>query len=154
MATSQVLTSCEPIFSAVRNSKLNFNLQETPFSFYLSIRKSFTKNQTPEVQSSNSVALLAKSELERDFESVKVENKALKAQHEQTSTELKISKSKNIDMEKEIKTLSVAMKKVQKEAKEESFKHEKIVYTHVQKIQELQEFKIKKSSEEKDVKKK
>ena len=80
MATSQVYTSCEPIFSAVRNSKLNFNLQETPFSFYLSIRKSYTKNQTPEVQSSNSVPLLANSELERDFESVKVENKDLKAQ--------------------------------------------------------------------------
>ena len=46
------------------------------------------------------------------------------------------------------------MKKVQKEAKEESLKHEKIVHTHVQKIQELQEIKIKKSSEEKEFKKK
>ena len=116
--------------------------------------------------------LLAKSELERDFESVKAENKALKAQlqsleqvkadlvldideeisncletkvklksavtklnnveskyefvettlkqgekrllekkHEQTCTVFKISKPKNIDIEKEIKTLSVAMKK-------------------------------------------
>ena len=37
-------TSCNLIVKSVRNSCLNFSMQETPFSLYLTIRKTFAKN--------------------------------------------------------------------------------------------------------------
>ena len=37
--------SCDLVIDSVRKSCLNFSLQETPFSIYLSIRKSFARNK-------------------------------------------------------------------------------------------------------------
>ena len=49
MANSSVLSvknSCDLIVNSVRDSFLNFSLQETPFSIYLTIRKSFARPKT------------------------------------------------------------------------------------------------------------
>ena len=49
MATHQfepnVKHSCDLVMNGVRESCLNFSMQETPFSIYLSIRKSFFRNK-------------------------------------------------------------------------------------------------------------
>ena len=49
MATNSKLqsveNSCELIITSVRDSLLNFSLQETPFSIYITIRKSLAKNK-------------------------------------------------------------------------------------------------------------
>ena len=39
-----VKNSCDFIINSVRNSALNFSSQETPYSLYLTIRKSFVKS--------------------------------------------------------------------------------------------------------------
>ena len=41
---SSVKSSCDFVISSVRNSFLNYSIQETPFSLYLTIRKSFAKS--------------------------------------------------------------------------------------------------------------
>ena len=41
----QIPNSCHTILSHVRMSGLNFSIQETPFSFYISVRKSKIKYQ-------------------------------------------------------------------------------------------------------------
>ena len=35
--------SCDSVIDSVRASSLNFSCQETPFSFYITLRKSFRK---------------------------------------------------------------------------------------------------------------
>ena len=40
-----VETSCDFVLKSVRNSYLNYNVQETPYSLYLTIRKSFADNK-------------------------------------------------------------------------------------------------------------
>jgi exonuclease VII small subunit len=38
-----VKNSCDNVLTSVRDSSLNFSLQETPFSIYITIRKSFLR---------------------------------------------------------------------------------------------------------------
>ena len=38
-----VKNSCDKVLTSVRDSSLNFSLQETPFSIYITIRKSFLR---------------------------------------------------------------------------------------------------------------
>ena len=42
-APKSVQKSCDLVIESVRASSLNYNLQETPYSIYLSIRKSSLK---------------------------------------------------------------------------------------------------------------
>ena len=49
-ANSSIQKSCDLVLASVRSSSLNYSSQETPFSIYLTIRKSFSKatfNQSP-----------------------------------------------------------------------------------------------------------
>ena len=43
MAGRKIENYCENILSSVRSSNLNYSCQETPFSIYLTIRKSWSK---------------------------------------------------------------------------------------------------------------
>ena len=90
--------------------------------------------------------------LEANLNTLKTAKKLLEQKHEKVCTDFKNLKSKNDDLEKEIKLNSVALKNIKKEAKDDAYKHEKIVSNKEQKIQELLEFKRKKCSEEKDIK--
>ena len=45
-STLSVNDSCDFVISSVRNSFLNFSIQETPFSLYLTIRKSFSQTSS------------------------------------------------------------------------------------------------------------
>ena len=42
---SSLQKSCDHVLNSVRESCLNFSLQETPYSLYLSVRKSFARNK-------------------------------------------------------------------------------------------------------------
>ena len=219
MATSQVLEYCDPILHAVRSSKLNFTIQETPYSFYLTIRKSFARHLTSEVKSSSELVqdllscvprssdldrlhlenetlrtqcqflenekssltsnleeeilnnLSSKTRLELSenrlnnvqdkfesletkYQKLKTEKELLEKRHEKNCAEFRISKSESEDLSKELNSLSVALKSAKKQLKDETFKHEKIVSKHVAKIQDLEEFRLEKCSEEKEFKKK
>ena len=43
MAKSPITISCEHVMESVRSSNLNFSCKETPYSLYITIRKSLTK---------------------------------------------------------------------------------------------------------------
>ena len=49
-STVNVQTSCDVVLSSVRESSLNFSVQETPFSLYITVRKSFSKQKDPYVK--------------------------------------------------------------------------------------------------------
>ena len=71
--------SCDSILQHVRSSQLNFAIQETPFSFYFTIRKSFNKNfksQPSHLTSTDPSENV--SEKLKELEIIKSENKDLK----------------------------------------------------------------------------
>ena len=45
MTTTTIESSCNSILQKIRTSGLNFSCQETPFSMYVTVRKSLTKQQ-------------------------------------------------------------------------------------------------------------
>ena len=47
-----VIETCEFLLSSIKSSNLNFNLQETPFSVHISIRKTFIKDKSGEIRAS------------------------------------------------------------------------------------------------------
>ena len=78
---------CDTILDRVRSSNLNFVLQETPFSIFLTIRKSFNKNLSnqpyPEPNLDSDVHDSDKlSDLMAEIKSLRTENKNIKAKKE------------------------------------------------------------------------
>jgi hypothetical protein len=54
--TLNIKNSCDHIVNSVRDSLLNYSIQETPFFIYLTIRKSFSKaKQFDEVPAFSSI---------------------------------------------------------------------------------------------------
>ena len=50
MAIDPLISSCQLILNQVRKSNLHFSVQETPFSIYMTVRKSFVKTRSvPEI---------------------------------------------------------------------------------------------------------
>ena len=46
--TTNIHDSCSKILNSIRNSTLNYSCQETPYSMYITVRKSWNKNiQSP-----------------------------------------------------------------------------------------------------------
>ena len=66
VAKSSPQKICESIIDSVRSSHLNFSIQETPFSLYLTIRKSYSKRFPTQVLETSPPFLV---ETSREFES-------------------------------------------------------------------------------------
>ena len=80
--TINIQKSCSEILNSVRNSNLNFSCQETPFSIYLTVRKSWNRKVCEtghHVSEPNSDLILS-------------ENLSLKAELADVKAQLKISK--------------------------------------------------------------
>ena len=215
--------SCNTILENVRSSKLNFSIQETPYSLFLTIRKSFTKNflnhqPEPHLDSRTKVLDIKKiSDLEAELDILKTENRNLKLKnehlekgnvalannyeeevseceaikeelvdttaqlenwktncknmeanlkniekkskqleekHTKTCNEVKKIKCEKEDLIKENNKISINLKTVKKEAKENNNEHDKIFRKKDETIKELLEYKIVKTAEEKAMKNK
>ena len=216
--------SCEMRLENVKASQLNFSIQETPFSVYLTLRKSFSKKiQNPRLKPQPATPHFVDvssgkiSELERELASLRTENstladknkiletdqntlaknyeaevlysenikteleslatkcenaentiekieiklsktenekKALESKHEKTCAEVKKIKSEKKELVKEVDNISIVLKRAKKEAKENADANEKLVKNQDKKIKELLEFKILKTSEDKELKNK
>ena len=207
--------ACNTILQQTRSSNLNFTFQETPYSVFLTIRKSFSKrtlNHFPRIEPGNSVPLenlttkssselfqadilalklknehleKANDDLKNDYNEEVLASEALKAalddskerlnclgaNFEQIQSELHKSKChlkqleekhaktcvelkglKKNDLEKETKHLNVAIKALKKESKTIQSERDKVVKEKDDTIQELLQFKILKTSEEKALK--
>ena len=81
MSTSP-LETCDLILKQVRSSSLNFAIQETPFSVYLTLRKSFCqpprKVSTPDKPSNIVESELSSKKLKTELETLRKELKVLK----------------------------------------------------------------------------
>ena len=82
MSTAEFIKySCEQILSSVRCSNLNFSSTETPYSLYLTIRKSIPKNFHPREcssQASKGVLSAAVCVDNSDLKATEQENQQLK----------------------------------------------------------------------------
>ena len=96
MATAQ--QSCENVLLALKSSNLNFLIQESPYSVYITVRKRFIKNSPQKIPTSASY---------ETNNALEVENAVLKKELEAKNTRCK-------DVEKEIELLEVDVKKLNK----------------------------------------
>ena len=90
-------------------------------------------------------------------ESVKAsvaEKRSIQTKHEQTCAESKKIKRENEELKKDVNSLNVALKSAKKETKETHFEFVKKVKEMEGKIETLQEYKLAKASEEKELKSK
>ena len=125
-ASISPLETCELILSHVRSSCLNFAIQETPFSVYLTLRKSFSQVQRRYPTSDNSPSLIASplgpNNLETELKMLKEDFKLLKFHSDQ----LKKSKDDLSNKIKEEVILSENLKsQLTGEREKLQFMHEK-----------------------------
>ena len=87
MASDPLLSSCQSILNQVRKTNLNFSLQETPFSIYLTVRKSFVKSR---IVLDNPV-----NHVDKDSEYLKSKLALLQIEHEKLKGSLRESLEEN-----------------------------------------------------------
>ena len=88
MSSEALLNSCQSILNQVRRTNLNFSVQETPFSIYLTVRKTFVKSRSlPDIPP---VILL-----DDVSEHLQSKHTHLKIEHEKVKESLKESLDKN-----------------------------------------------------------
>ena len=100
MAAITIPEMCSKILSAVRTCNLNYSCQETPFSIYLTIRKSLSKQQ----QVHQSSQQLSEPVLQALLEGKQNEIVSLKGEITELKTELKASED-NINHHKKEKEI-------------------------------------------------
>ena len=83
---SNIQNSCDHIVKSVRDSFLNYSIQETPFSMYLTIRKSFSKSR--HLRNSDDVRISTFNSNDRQSEEIDALIKKLK-KTEDSNTDLK-----------------------------------------------------------------
>ena len=107
--------TCEFLLQQIRSSNLNFILEETPFSAYLTIRKSFLKN----INSSNLLTTFNNSEemLKKKIADLEAENLYLKSDNFDLRTELKNSEHNIIKLEEKFKNAEIQIIKYNQESK-------------------------------------
>ena len=84
--------SCEQILESVRTSSLNYSSRETPFSLYLTIRKSSVKAPNSSHQTSVGVQSVAVTDAENFLKTVIAENAQLKEALKQSFNDLEVSR--------------------------------------------------------------
>ena len=100
----QIQSSCDFVTNSLRRSSLNYSLQETPFSMYITVRKSFSKQRYP-------------TECDIDFSEDKasVKIKHLKDQRESDSKTIEKYRAQS---ESDRDTVSILESKVEKAERE------------------------------------
>jgi DNA repair exonuclease SbcCD ATPase subunit len=132
MAANSPFETCDLILRHVKTSCLNFAIQETPFSVYLTIRKSFS--QSPRRPADNTSSLTAQpqplgpNKLETELETLKKEFKFLKSQRDSLE---RVKDDISVKFEEEV-ILSEHL------TQELTSKNEKLLFMHA-KFEELED---------------
>ena len=92
--------SCDLVLKHLKSSNLNFFLQETPFSAYITIRKSFIKDSSSAIPESNTESAEA---LNNKIKVLQAENVSLKTDLHKLKCVAKKSEDKISDLEAKIK---------------------------------------------------
>ena len=89
-----VQKSSDFILSSVRQSSLNYTLQETPFSLYITVRKSFSKLKS-DIESLDEPEENEKNNLEVKLKAIEEENSLLHQNLKKLENEVKYLKHAN-----------------------------------------------------------
>ena len=109
MALSKAEIACENVLNSLKVSRLTFSIQETPYSCYLTIRKKFAMNPSPEVSSLSPLLENLKSPVTCEkFEILLKENSSLKLQLDEALKESK-QLSDTLECQKKIKEENVSV---------------------------------------------
>ena len=127
-----VRDSCNLVISSVRDSSLNFSIQETPFSLYLTIRKSFIKSKEAypyqNVSNQNNVhEVKIKTEeenLEKKVKQLEKINLTLQNDFEDAISDCESAYKRISDLESSLKE-KIASENEEQEKKVEELKQEK-----------------------------
>ena len=86
--SQEVSETCDQVLKTIKDSNLNFVLQETPFSLYVTIRKKFIhgRESNPRVQGKQSEQ--SRNELEQVIENLEAHIEALEFEKQNYSSEL------------------------------------------------------------------
>ena len=106
-----IRNSCEQILESVRSSTLNYSSTETPFSLYITIRKSLVKVPNSEKSSCQASREAPSVEADKFLKVVMAENAQLKEALEKSNLDLKVSKEVINTLDSTVATLQSAMKK-------------------------------------------
>jgi hypothetical protein len=104
MSPSQIQNSCAKILNTVRQSGLNFSIQETPYSFFVTVRKSVLKSlqvsilDEPETGTVNLASNAFTEELQSRCLFLEQSNSRLKSDFEEAVHELEVLQSEKNDL--------------------------------------------------------
>ena len=99
-------SSCDKIIHCVRGSCLNFSINETPYSLYLTIRKSFSKSTEENFSTPKNLSQSSDADLEilrKRLELSESANNSLKLNCEEAVSECETSFKRIEDLEKKVK---------------------------------------------------
>ena len=102
---------CEWVLKELKSSNLNFVLQETPFSAYLTIRKSFVKNLNSATSIIGQTFNESAETLHRKIEALEAENSCLKSDLLKYKTDLKKSDHVIFKLEENIENTKLETQK-------------------------------------------
>ena len=114
-----MVANIEAVMTSVRDSHLNFSIQETPFSIYLTLRKPFAKNNQSHLLKPNQPRQQIHVESEQIREKVKMLEKKLKDE------ELKSCRFEELYKQEKMKVKEAAVIKGQFRAELLNIKSEK-----------------------------
>ena len=97
-------TTCELILKQLKASNLNFVLQETPFSAFITIQKSLIKNISSVPSSIFHPVSDSVETLNKKIEALVIENSCLKKDLTEQQSEMKKTDTKNIKLEQNLKS--------------------------------------------------
>ena len=108
MAGDNIKNSCAQILKSVRNCNLNYACQETPFSIYLTIRKSWNKQHQTHASGP------PVSEPLHDIAKVVSENLSLKYELSEVQSQLETAKDITSEIETKVEAAEAEVYKVHK----------------------------------------
>ena len=100
VASKAIQAACGQVLQSVRGTQLNFEIRETPYSIFLTLRKTFSRNfqqQIPE-SSTADLASVQKETLDSSIKNLEYQLAALKAECENLSAENARLSSSNTDL--------------------------------------------------------
>jgi exonuclease VII small subunit len=116
--------SCQVIINSVRSSCLNFSFQETPYSMYITVRKSFLQffksepKVSPEVLFSPTIRVVPEhhqDSLQAKVTKLETAHQILRQNFEDSDLELEAATNDNKNLEEKIETLHTKLSEAEKD---------------------------------------
>ena len=122
-STVTTIDSCQVIINSIRSSCLNFSFQETPYSMYITVRKSFLQfpkseaKVSPEVLFSPTIRVVPEhhqDSLQVKITKLETAHQRLRQNFEDSVLELEAATNDNKNLEEKIETLHTKLSEAEK----------------------------------------